>query len=1298
MKNKTRKKWMIPILAITVLLASLLPNPLLPAPSAFASELGCTATVGGQWNEGWCEIDTAGELNAIRQVLDGQFRLTGHIDLGTHANWQPIGSQFDPFVGKLDGNGYTIRNLKIDGTANNVGLFDTLSTESWEAVIANVHLTDVEVSGVQYVGGLAGRANSPTLITASSVSGVVEAHGSAGLLVGYNQGTIQDSYTQGEVRISANAGPSYDSYGGLVGYNASSAFNPTNIYRSYTTASIIGTGTYAGAFIGSNVMGNVSDSFWNIETSGVSTPIGSGSASITPLSNEEMRNKSSYPGWHFQDSGVWNLIEGSTFPLHRERYRSVALSGLLVSGDSGDGAPLEWNTPFRPDLGVYTIKVSAQTENIEIAGTPMKPGSAVTGDGTMNLAFGRNEADITVTAEDGLSATYRLDILREEGTALHPHRIATAANLAEIGISPVYGMEDHYVLAADIDLSGYSAGEGWLPIGTAANPFKGKFDGNRHTLSNLTINRPHVSESIGLFAALENAEVSDLYLVRALVTGNERVGGLAGEAAGTRTSGIVVQGAVSGAGADKASGGLIGFVEDNGNATTVSFSYAAATGVTGGLIGVGAVPGTVTNSYWDIGVSGAAESSGGGAPATTEEMMRSGTFAGWMFDGSHWGIIEGASYPMPAVSLDGIRLSGISVEGGGTYITVEPPSGAGNAAYTATSVLPITQASVNVAPFDASATVSINGTQTASRDVNLDWGSNSVEIVITSPKGWHSVHRLAIVSPQPSPNGMSGPSAGWYGIGDELMFVVTYDSDVEVAGGTPGLRLSWSGSDSEATAQHDEDSSSNRDSIAFVYQVREGDSHTAGLIATDDKIEMPATTSIQANGQPVSLSLAGMAPDMTGVYLDGLKPTVQLTSASAQPATSGSVIHVDADGTGSAIAQLQWASGEFASASNFVSNASDKKEIQGHSFSVAKNGVYTVYAKDEAGNEQVASIAITAIAEPQAPYYPMLPVNEGSRFYIVPDKPYTLSLDGLKLHIPVGAIEKAMTITIKNISNASSGLFGAGQKPLSGVYEVSKNVPGKFLRPVELSLLLTETEWADGQKPVVAWYDEAKNEWIAIEDRLEADRVIGEIDHFTKFAVIAVAADENENENANENANEKPVFTDIKGHWSEQLLIEAAGEGVIGGYPDATFRPDQRITRAEYLTMLKGAFGWNGEGGYSFADGGDIPAWAVDAVRTAFQKGIITGYPDGTIRPSEAISREEAAVIAIRSSGLKPADAQSTTFGDDEIIGAWAKPYIQEAFEAGLVEGQGDNRFNPKGQMTRAEAAAMLLRMKRNLL
>ncbi|WP_284237938.1 S-layer homology domain-containing protein [Paenibacillus glycanilyticus] len=172
-------------------------------------------------------------------------------------------------------------------------------------------------------------------------------------------------------------------------------------------------------------------------------------------------------------------------------------------------------------------------------------------------------------------------------------------------------------------------------------------------------------------------------------------------------------------------------------------------------------------------------------------------------------------------------------------------------------------------------------------------------------------------------------------------------------------------------------------------------------------------------------------------------------------------------------------------------------------------------------------------------------------------------------------------------------------------------------------------------------------------------------------------------------------FTDMTGHWAEKAAARAAALGIVTGYSDGRFHPNENVTRAQFaamiIRMIEPVVTESPAGTASFADAKDIPAWAAAAVGQASAKGIVNGYKDGSFRPASFVSRAEIAAMVIRASGESWDDSAVPAFADANRIPEWAKPAVAKAYELGLMQGRGDNRFEPDAFATRAEAVTLLL-------
>ncbi|MDF2671080.1 MAG: hypothetical protein K0R67_3386 [Paenibacillus sp.] len=174
------------------------------------------------------------------------------------------------------------------------------------------------------------------------------------------------------------------------------------------------------------------------------------------------------------------------------------------------------------------------------------------------------------------------------------------------------------------------------------------------------------------------------------------------------------------------------------------------------------------------------------------------------------------------------------------------------------------------------------------------------------------------------------------------------------------------------------------------------------------------------------------------------------------------------------------------------------------------------------------------------------------------------------------------------------------------------------------------------------------------------------------------------------------TFRDIKDHWAEHHICEAAEKGIVTGNSTTEFAPQGLVTRVEFAALLLrtlGATPGPAADKLVFTDQDQIPTWATTSVSDAVEIGILQGYPDGSLRPMHTVSRSEMATMMVRVMKWDIAQGQMTSFTDDADIPNWARGYIYTAVERGLLNGREGNQFSPSQPATRAEAATILLRL-----
>lgn len=154
---------------------------------------------------------------------------------------------------------------------------------------------------------------------------------------------------------------------------------------------------------------------------------------------------------------------------------------------------------------------------------------------------------------------------------------------------------------------------------------------------------------------------------------------------------------------------------------------------------------------------------------------------------------------------------------------------------------------------------------------------------------------------------------------------------------------------------------------------------------------------------------------------------------------------------------------------------------------------------------------------------------------------------------------------------------------------------------------------------------------------------------------------------------------------------------LIEGYPDGTFKPDQPVTRAEFITLLVRSLNLEAEPlRITFEDA--AYHWASETISTAFAHGLVEGYSNHFFGPEDPITREQMAVMLARAGRLTGifANASSTgtlPFHDHSSIADWAQESTAAIVENELMDGHPGHLFIPKGKATRAEVATVIFRM-----
>ncbi len=180
------------------------------------------------------------------------------------------------------------------------------------------------------------------------------------------------------------------------------------------------------------------------------------------------------------------------------------------------------------------------------------------------------------------------------------------------------------------------------------------------------------------------------------------------------------------------------------------------------------------------------------------------------------------------------------------------------------------------------------------------------------------------------------------------------------------------------------------------------------------------------------------------------------------------------------------------------------------------------------------------------------------------------------------------------------------------------------------------------------------------------------------------------------------AFPDLDtGKWYHRFVDYAIENGLMGDAGDGAFSPNGTLTRAQVITVLWRLEGEpQATNAISFTDVAES-AWYTDVIRWAVREGIMGGYDDGSFGPNNPIKWQELAAILYRYAGYKGYDLSAkgdpAYFTDPAKIGSWAYESVQWACGAALLETEGGGMIDPAGNTRRCEFAATIMRFMENV-
>lgn len=165
--------------------------------------------------------------------------------------------------------------------------------------------------------------------------------------------------------------------------------------------------------------------------------------------------------------------------------------------------------------------------------------------------------------------------------------------------------------------------------------------------------------------------------------------------------------------------------------------------------------------------------------------------------------------------------------------------------------------------------------------------------------------------------------------------------------------------------------------------------------------------------------------------------------------------------------------------------------------------------------------------------------------------------------------------------------------------------------------------------------------------------------------------------------------SELSGKWYESAMTTWMEHGIIKGYEDGSVQPERSITRGEMAVMLDRIMDYQSKAKNSYTDL-STDNYSTDAILGASAAGVLKGYDDGTVRPNEKITREQAAVMLSRVMKLDGTNTASAGYQDQDKVSSFAVSSVNAMKAAGYMKGDANGNFAPQSAVTRAEIATVL--------
>ena len=1240
---------------LSVLLAALLLVTSIPLTPAFAGDGGAVSLqsesgeggelAGNGTKDNPYQIGSAEQLAKFRDkvnsgetdasaVLTDDINLNPNMDISedgtvTTGNepdrWIPIGS-INPYRGTFNGDGHTISGLYInDSSADYQGLFGFVGSEG---TVKDLGVSG-SVSGNNYVGGIVGN-NLTGAVTNCAFSGTVSGNSSVGGVVGDNISSVTNSYNTGEVSgnssvggvVGNNEGRSVENcynigevsgshVGGVVGYNNGPVKN------CYNTGEVSGNSSVGGV-VGDNLAG-VTNCYNTGKVTGPDSGTGNRVGGVVGLNSgivENCYNTGKVSGPNSGNSNQVGGVVGDNSRIVTNCYNTGKVSGnSSVGGVVGDNS--------RNVTGCYFLKTDDVNKDLQGIGNDSgTTGATAVNDldelcekfkddttNTWRISKSLNRPVLQDNAQDGLPPGL--------GTEASPYEISTADELKNFATAVNKGIEKsaHAKLMNNIDLKDVCGptlnnGTSWTPIGSiSSNPYSGTFNGNGHTISGLYINNS-TADYQGLFGYVDQGGTVQNLSVSGTVN-SSYVGGVVGLNSGNVENcyniGDVSGGDVSGN--SSVVGGVVGY--NNGSVTNCY-----NTGEVSGKISVGGVvgynnSGTVKNCYNTGNVSGGSK---GGVVGYN---ISSGTSA--IVENCYYQIDKGATFGIGGTTGDNSSQ---------TEVKSLKDFQSGEVAYLLQSTQTTPVWGQNIGEDKSPVLTSDQEKNVYKVTINLN-DSDSTE-----NKTRYTNSDLQALTP--TREGYT--FGGWYADKDCTGERVTTITDLTDT--TATLYAKWTANEYTVTLNTDGGTIAEGQNISsYTYGIgatlptsvtREGYTFAGWYEKEDFTGDPVAAIGKDAMGDKTYWAKWEEVenPDPTPTPTPDPTPSGPSTGDSSgwddirdelENAAKGDQITIDMGDETKVPAEI------------FESVAGKDVDV---TFDLGDDLSWTVNGKDIPDDAALADL----------------------------DLGVALDTDG----IPV------------NVINTITGEVGTVQITLAH--------NGEFGFTMTLTAPLGKENagyWAN-----LYHFDESA-EALNFEAAAKIDEdgsVKIPFSHASQYAIVI-------DTHSHATVDVSDIFIDVAPNaWYKDAVQYAYAGGLMTGVSDTEFAPEATTTRAMIVSILARLEGVTTAEAAGFADVDD--EWYATAVNWAANVGVVNGYEDNTFRPNQPITREQLAAILMNYASYKGEDVSNRAdLGNyTDQPSTWATETMSWAVAEGLINGVTNDQLQPQGNATRAQVAAILQR------